>query len=159
MALCVSQTTSQAPMGLPVPRAVSGMSSSRGHENVDDLLARLAQAAEPLRISIPPVEDEMDKLTKLVETREALRCAETEHMALCFNSSASEWRVQDAQLKVAELRLELAQMTGDKTTALKKRVARLRAQMKVLDEEVVEWQRKVLVDLSAPLPKKKWWPF
>ena len=153
-------------MGLTAPRAVSGTSSSRGHVDVDvDVrLAELAAAAAPLRIRIPPpskeegdIYDELARLSRRIGLEDELDAARNKHMALCFNSSESEWVVGDAQLYVAELELELAKVMGDdkKEIALEKRVVRLRNRQMELDEKVIKWTQDVLIDLRAP-PKKSW---
>jgi hypothetical protein len=151
---CVTPTSTQAPVALPVPRSVSGTSSSRGHEDVDELLAKLAVASAPLRIRIPqPSKEErkivaaMARLGLIVELEEELLAARDKHLALCFNSSASEWAVGDAQLYVAELELELAKVKGDnkeKIRGLEKRVVRLRKQQMALDEETIKRTQQVL---------------
>ena len=140
-------------MALPVPRAASGKSSSRGHEDVDALLAGLKQAAMPLRIRIPlPSKEErkivaaMERQVRIVELKEELLAARNAQMVLSFDG-ASEWADGDATLNVAELELELAKVKGDdekKIRGLEKRVVRLRKRQMELDDEVVKRTQQVL---------------
>jgi hypothetical protein len=150
---CVTPTSTQAPVALPVPRAVSGTSSSRGHEDVDELLAKLAVASAPLRIRIPQPSKEVQKIvaamerqTRIVELKDELLAARNAQMALLFDG-ASEWADGDATLNVAELELELAKVKGDdekKIRGLEKRVVRLRKRQLELDDKVVKWTQQVL---------------